>query len=310
MAGKLVTVIIATYDRRDTLSAAIESVLAQTYKPLELIVVDDGSNDATEDVVKNYSDSLRYIRQKRQGPSAARNTGIAHSKGQILSFLDSDDIWHKDMIEIQMQLMESVYEQIPCSICNAELIDDTGSITYSFTHAKLEPLHSRGLWLNVCEVLASRFVLFNQTAIVRKDAMEKVGCFNEKLWLMEDYDLALKLSTLGHWGYVAVPLVKKYTDTKNSLTISAQKNKPQLYNSICDIYKNILQNGYSLTPAEYKNLKTSCRYFHRLQQAARLEEMQNSIFSTAGRFADFIQEKRRTLDRRLPGFAKMKIVPY
>ncbi|MBL7106274.1 MAG: glycosyltransferase family 2 protein [Phycisphaerae bacterium] len=310
MTSKLVTVIIATYDRRDTLSTAIQSALDQTYKPLELIVVDDGSNDATEDVVKSYSDSIRYIKQKRQGPSAARNNGIAHSKGRILSFLDSDDIWHKEMIQTQMQLMENIYEQIPCSICNAELIDDTGLPTYSFTHAKLQPLHSRGLWLNVCEVLASRFVLFNQTSIIRKDAIKQVGGFNEKLWLMEDYDLALKLSTLGHWGYVATPLVKKYTDTKNSLTIMAQKNKTQLYGSICDIYKNILQNGFPLTPAEYKNLKTSYSHFHRLQQAAKLKEKQNLIFSTAGRFVDFVQTKRRGFYRCLPTFAKMKIVPY
>lgn len=89
----LVSVIIPTYNRADLVCEAIQSVLDQTYQNFEIIVVDDGSTDDTKQVLTLYKDKIIYIYQQNQGGSAARNTGLKHSKGEYISFVDSDDLW-------------------------------------------------------------------------------------------------------------------------------------------------------------------------------------------------------------------------
>ena len=92
-AEPLVSVVIPTYNRSSMLQEAVASVLDQDYRPLELIVVDDGSTDATVEVVRGFGAAIRYLRQDRQGVSAARNAGIAAARGQLIALLDSDDLW-------------------------------------------------------------------------------------------------------------------------------------------------------------------------------------------------------------------------
>lgn len=89
----LFSVIIPTYNRARFLGAALESVLAQSYKSYEIIVIDDGSTDDTGELLARYTDRIRILRQDRQGPGAARNAGIEHANGKYITFLDSDDLW-------------------------------------------------------------------------------------------------------------------------------------------------------------------------------------------------------------------------
>ena len=109
-----VSVIIPTYNRARMIGEAIESVLSQAYNDLELIVVDDGSSDETRKVVSNYFPQVNYLYQEHQGVSAARNCGIKHSRGEYLSFLDSDDLWLKEKLRSQMMFMESHPEAFIC----------------------------------------------------------------------------------------------------------------------------------------------------------------------------------------------------
>ncbi|NOQ85501.1 MAG: glycosyltransferase, partial [Deltaproteobacteria bacterium] len=109
-----VSVIIPTYNRAHTLREAIDSVLSQSYNDLELIIVDDGSTDETKVIVSSYIPKLAYIYQERQGVSAARNRGIKHAQGDYISFLDSDDLWLKDKLYLQMKFMESHPEALIC----------------------------------------------------------------------------------------------------------------------------------------------------------------------------------------------------
>ena len=102
-----VSVIIPTYNRADTIKRSIDSVLMQTYGDLEIIVVDDGSTDHTEQIVREYTDSrVRYIRTDgRYGANHARNIGIENAGGEFIAFQDSDDEWHSDKLEKQMRIL-------------------------------------------------------------------------------------------------------------------------------------------------------------------------------------------------------------
>ncbi len=103
----LVSVIIPVFNCAKYLGEAIESVLEQTYKPIEIIVVNDGSTDNSQAVAKSYSNNIKYHYQENSGIGAARNKGIELSKGDYLAFLDADDLWVKNRLEIQMEVLKS-----------------------------------------------------------------------------------------------------------------------------------------------------------------------------------------------------------
>lgn len=106
MEGGLVSAIIPTYNRERYLPAALDSALRQDYRPVEVIVVDDGSTDDTARLVRSHA-GVRYHYQPNQGPAAARNAGVAISRGALLAFLDSDDLWMPDKLRLQVEFLEA-----------------------------------------------------------------------------------------------------------------------------------------------------------------------------------------------------------
>jgi glycosyltransferase involved in cell wall biosynthesis len=107
MSAPLVSVMIGVYNAEAYLAEAIDSVFAQTYRPLELIVVDDGSDDGSADVARGYGDALTYIRQERQGNGSARNTAVGVARGDFFAFLDADDRFTSNKLELQMAALEA-----------------------------------------------------------------------------------------------------------------------------------------------------------------------------------------------------------
>src|SRR5207249_11176371 len=106
MMNKMVSVVIATYNCRRYVGEAVESALAQSYQPIEVIVVDDGSTDGTAEELRPFKDRIRYLVQANQGPAAARNHGIRAARGEYVAFLDADDLWAPSKIEKQVAAME------------------------------------------------------------------------------------------------------------------------------------------------------------------------------------------------------------
>src|SRR3954452_15003770 len=104
----LVSAIIPAHNAERFLAAAIDSVLAQTYQPIECIVVDDGSTDGTPAVARSYGDRIRLIPQEQRGVSAARNRGAAEARGELLAFLDADDRWLPERVERQARELEDI----------------------------------------------------------------------------------------------------------------------------------------------------------------------------------------------------------
>jgi glycosyltransferase involved in cell wall biosynthesis len=209
-----VSVIIPTYNRAATIAEAVESALYQTHREIEVIVVDDGSTDSTLEILRGFGDRIQVVCQENAGPSAARNRGVSASTGEIIAFLDSDDIWLPDKIRQQVELMEQGGERMVCCVCNAESKDLDGRPEgTSFELAGFRPGIPRGEWLNPGEVLATGFLLFNQVVAIRRAAFDNVGGFKRSLRLLEDYDLAIRLSSQGSWGFICDPLVVKRNET-------------------------------------------------------------------------------------------------
>ncbi len=182
----LVSVIIPTYNRRERVLEAIHSVLSQSYKSFELTVVDDGSEDGTREALAGYGGRLNYIFQENQGPSSARNRGIREAGGELISFLDSDDLWLGDKLRRQVALME---ENPEARVCYTEevWIRNGRRVNPMKKHAKLSgDIFERALEL--CIVSPS-------SAMLRRELLLEVGGFDEELPLCEDYDLWLRVAS-------------------------------------------------------------------------------------------------------------------
>jgi len=255
----LVSVIVPTYNRKNIVSKAIDSVLSQTYSHYEIIVVDDGSTDQTKETLRPYLHKIKYIYQENKGVSAARNTGINSSKGEWIAFLDSDDCWLPEKLQRQIEIVNNSKIALGCVICNMEFNPHAGKISNSFQSACFTLGPPQGVCLNMASILLTRFIMFNQGALIRKSILDKIGGFNEQLKVLEDYDLALKLSFVCNFGYEATPLVIYQRDTKNSLSsnIDSIEEIKQIINILEDLSIFIDNMGIS----EPKLLNRQVNYY-------------------------------------------------
>ncbi len=195
-----VSVIIPTYNRARMIGEAIESVLSQAYNDLELIVVDDGSSDETRKVVSNYFPQVNYLYQEHQGVSAARNCGIKHSRGEYLSFLDSDDLWLKEKLRSQMMFMESHPEAFIC-YTDEIWIRNGVRVNPMKKHQKYS-----GMIFEHCLPLC---IVSPSSVLIARTLFDKVGLFDEKLEACEHYDLWLRISVKYPIYFIKRPLIIK-----------------------------------------------------------------------------------------------------
>jgi glycosyltransferase involved in cell wall biosynthesis len=216
MNKPIVSVIIPTYNNSAYLANAIESAIAQTFRDIEIIVIDDGSTDDTQKVLTCFGDKIQVIHQCNQGPSAARNAGLRKSQGNYIAFLDSDDQWLPDKLTRQMPLFE---------------MDPQVGVVFSDTFyvykGKIQPKTSFQL-----RPPSSGFIfnsLFGKnfipmlTAIVRRECFNQVGFFDENLKACEDYDMWLRISKSWKFAYVAEPLAL-YSVIEGQLSGQVERN--------------------------------------------------------------------------------------
>ena len=297
----LVSVIIPTYNRAGTIERAIESVLAQSWKPIEIIVVDSHSTDGTMEILTAYGDRLRLILQQRQGPALAKNAGIHAARGEIIAFLDSDDSWLPDKTERQVRLLQATRSSgVVCCVCNARM-EFARQTVYSFGVAGLVPQRQEGIWTNPAEVLTTRFLFFNQVVAVWREALERSGYFNQGI--MEDYDLALRLSLLGPWAFVAEPLVIWHEQVADSLTRAT--NELQRCVRTVEILQSV-RDSKLFGPLLPQDLLHHRMWF--LEQRIEALRMSAQARPIAGLFAmlrlKYLQFYE-VLDRRLPATPRM-----
>ncbi len=303
----LVSVIIPTYNRSNIVHEAIESVLAQTYTDIELVVIDDGSTDDTLLQLRKYDGRITVHSQDNAGPAAARNLGITKCSGDLIAFLDSDDIWHTTKIERQVSLLNRVGTSVPCCLTNIEMRWNDRRIT-SFDNSWLHPDIDEGIWTNVSEVLATRFVLFNQAVMIRRLALERNGYFDASLRILEDGDLALRLSSAGPWAFISEPLVV-WRETSGSAYQNARHNQ----RAILQTHVRVLEtNAARLSDRTEKHLHqifaSELRRTRRQLKAVSLRDASSSVATAAGAVLQFIEHCRRSSFRRSPFFPQMKTV--
>ena len=203
----LISIVIPTYNRADVICHTIDNVLAQTYRNTEIIVVDDGSTDNTVDRLQGFGDRIRVISQPNGGPGAARNRGIFETNGEYIAFQDSDDLWLPTKLERQHDLLNRAGPEVVCCLCNAIFRYRGRPEFTSFRRSWMFPPLEEGVWTNPAEVLATRFVLFCQTVLVRADVLKRAGGFDEAIKYNEDYELPLRLALEGPWAYIREPLM-------------------------------------------------------------------------------------------------------
>ncbi|MGV8125151.1 MAG: glycosyltransferase family 2 protein [Candidatus Xenobiia bacterium LiM19] len=244
-----VSVIISTYNRAHLVTEAIDSVLQQSFKDFEVIVVDDGSTDHTGEVLhERYKDRIHYIYQENQG-TPARNTGINISKGHYIAFLDSDDLWLPHKLEKQVSLIETLPERVGMIFCSMYVQEGSDGrdtmVCYRYTH--------RGNILK--SLLLSEAMASPSRVLIKKECLEKVGLFNESLKRSEDTELWIRISQYFDADFVEEPLViKRHLD-------SHIMGDPGTLEDVSAIYEKIFDNPD--IPEDIKKLKNKA-YARRL----------------------------------------------
>lgn len=166
----LISVIIPTYNRENHICDAINSVLAQSYTNIEIIIVDDGSTDNTQQILQQYANRISYLYKENGGVSSARNLGLKQANGELIAFLDSDDIWINNKLSMQHKLL--------LEHPNAD-----------YVMGQLESLFLTELSRNdIRNSSTPRFTVSSGCALFRRHCFEQVGLFNESLQIYEDMD--------------------------------------------------------------------------------------------------------------------------
>lgn len=212
MEENLLSVVIPSYNRADKIERSVRSVLNQNYRNLEVIVVDDGSEDNTANVIKGIRDSrVRYIYQKNAGACAARNNGIRHARGEYIAFHDSDDIWHLDKLKKQMPIL--LNNQADIVFCKLALIDERGK-----SDGIARPTYING---GLVSPIRTVFGVSTQTLVMKADVARKY-LFDEKMPRWQDFEFLLRATQNNRLYCIDEPLVD-YIIGRDSISRNPRK---------------------------------------------------------------------------------------
>jgi glycosyltransferase involved in cell wall biosynthesis len=232
-----VSVVVPTYNREDTIGAAVQSVLDQTFADFEILVIDDGSTDSTEAIVCGIGDPrVSYYRQQHSGlPAVARNNGLRRAQGEYIAFLDSDDLWLRDKLAIQVAYMDA-HPDVALSYTN----------TYQFRQdpelCDRQPLLGTddGFSGHVFEQLYGRQRIPNLTVMIRALVVDTAGMLDEdpRLKANEDYEYWLRIAHKYEIGYVDMPLAKyrQHPDGISKARVATYEAKLALIEKLDGLY--------------------------------------------------------------------------
>ncbi|MFN8008884.1 MAG: glycosyltransferase family A protein [Terriglobia bacterium] len=224
------SIIIPTFNRERYICQAVESALAQTATDMEIIVVDDGSTDSTAERIRPYLDRIRYIKTENAGPAHARNAGMRMSQGEYISFLDSDDLYYPYKTELQARFLDENPE-VTLVYTEFSAFDDSGywdefhlkkyhkscyiaaGVDYPDIFPSKIPVTQDGknnfaYVGRIFEKYFEHILLFTNSMMFRRKVLEDVGFQNEKYWLFEELDFALRICKHYEVGFIDLPTYK------------------------------------------------------------------------------------------------------
>lgn len=204
-----VSAIIPTFNRRDYVTRAVDSVLAQTVPVDEIIVVDDGSTDGTIQTIRSrYGSRVAVLRQENAGASAARNRGLREARGEWIAFLDSDDVWSPTKIERQLEALATLGDGFGACFTDCKYMGSSTSGRSAFERAGLETNSDFGELSNPMKYITGMYpVIYMQSLMVSRSLHDEVNWFDEALVVEEDVDLNFRLAFRTKFCFVSEPLV-------------------------------------------------------------------------------------------------------
>jgi glycosyltransferase involved in cell wall biosynthesis len=260
-----VAVIIPTYNYGRFLAEAIESVLAQTLVPAEIVVVDDGSTDGTAEIVAKFGDRVWYVRQENAGVCAARNRGAAESSGEFIAFLDADDSWEPEKLEKQLEKFAEDAEigLVHCGM--REFDSETGETVQFYVEGG-----EGELWRELVLWEGPAVNVSGSAVMVRRRAFEEVGKFDTAIKVGEDWDFCYRVARRWKVGFVPEALLNY-----RSHVAGAHRNVAEMERGMSRFYEKAFAAG----DAEVASLKSRAMgNFHKV--------LAGSYFR-AGQYGDF-----------------------
>jgi glycosyltransferase involved in cell wall biosynthesis len=205
-----VSVLIPTYNRRTQVLRAIASVLAQTLPADEIIVVDDGSTDATAEAISGrYGSRVTLIQQENKGVSAARTRAVEEARGEWVAFLDSDDVWLPTKLERQFDGLATMGNDFGACFTNCSYFGNPDLRLSAFEEAGLQTVAAVDRLDDPAKYIVGRyFGIYVQSLLVRRSLVTELGCFDDALGISEDRDLIFRLTFRTKFCFVSAPLVK------------------------------------------------------------------------------------------------------
>jgi len=249
MNRSLVSVVVPTYNRADLITDALDSVYQQTYRPIELLIIDDGSTDSTPGIVQQWTllhqkakvFDIKYIKQTNQGGNPARNNGIQNATADFIAFLDSDDCWHPEKINLQLQrFINKNVGAVYCGVRHILASDGTQTEPSGRVYPEGDLLKQ----LLVKDVTAP-----TSTYLVRKKVFDAMGAFDTSLQARQDWDMWIRVAKWGKIHAVPRPLVD-YRTHEGERTASNPMKEVRAYQRIREKYKLLIrQQPFSVQAA-------------------------------------------------------------
>ncbi len=275
----IVSVVIPTFNRSTLLINAIESVLAQTYKDYEIIVIDDGSTDDTREKLRPYMERVRYFYQDNRGASAAQNKGIGVARGKWVSILASDDVWLPTKLENQLRAIATLGDEFGACFTDCIYAGNPELKLSAFQQAGLNIRTEFGPLEDPTKYILGKYLpFFVQSLLVMRSLLEELGGFDEAMVLGEDVDLIFRLAFKTRFCLVSAPLVRiDQTPSRPRLTELYSHTSNQVFASIEYRYRKWLALPQLLDPGTRQTIHESLRLLYYGWTIARLKRRELAV---------------------------------
>jgi len=253
-----VSIVIPVYNAEKYLRECIESALNQTYKDIEIIAIDDGSNDNSLKILQMFSDKIKIISKKNGGTATALNEGIEKMTGQWFKWLSADDILYPNAIEELMKEVEKIKDKKNTILyTNYDIIDANSKVIKQF----IEPNYNNLSTFNFNVILLDHFIGNGTTSLIHKSAFDEYGNFDESVGFAEDYELWLRFCLLHNCRLHLVPkILAKYRVHETQLTSTkmdkALENANEIRKYVLNQLDKVELKKYNIALKKFSNTKS------------------------------------------------------